>query len=208
MQTIALILIAYLIGSLSFAVLVSRLYGLPDPRSHGSGNPGATNVARTGNKVAAILTLLGDGAKGWFAVWLAQQLAPAWGVADIGVAGAALAVFIGHLFPVFFGFQGGKGVATAAGILLALNVWLGLAVIATWLLTFAMSRYSSLSALVAATLAPVYASLWLDKLFVAMTVLLSALLIWRHRSNIRNLLQGKEGGFKKEAPRPQDKPAE
>lgn len=208
MLTIALIILTYLIGSLSFAVLVSRVYGLPDPHSYGSGNPGATNVARTGNKTAAVLTLVGDGAKGWVAVWLAQHLAAAWSVSEAGVAAAALAVFLGHLFPVFFGFKGGKGVATAAGILLALNVWLGLAVIASWLLTFAMSRYSSLSALVAAILAPVYASLWLDKLFVATVFVLSALLIWRHRSNIRNLLQGKEGGFKKEAPRPQDKPAE
>ena len=197
MGTIALIILAYVIGSISFAVLVSRVFGLPDPRSYGSGNPGATNVMRSGKKAAAILTLLGDGAKGWFAVFLAQQLAPVWGAGDMGVAAAALAVFIGHIFPVFFGFKGGKGVATAAGIMLALNVWLGLAVVATWLLTFALSRYSSLSALLAAVLAPLYAVFFLAPLYVGMLVVLAALLIWRHRANIRKLLQGEESSFKK-----------
>ena len=197
MGTIALIILAYAIGSLSFAVMVSRAFGLPDPRSYGSGNPGATNVMRSGKKAAAILTLLGDGAKGWFAVFLAQQLAPAWGANEIGIAAAALAVFIGHIFPLFFGFKGGKGVATAAGILLALNVWLGLAVVATWALTFALSRYSSLSALLAAALAPVYAAIFLNKLFIGTVIVLSGLLIWRHRANIRKLLQGKESRFKK-----------
>ena len=197
MGTIALIILAYVIGSISFAVLVSRAYGLPDPRSYGSGNPGATNVMRSGKKAAAILTLLGDGAKGWLAVFLAQQLAPAWGVGDMGIAAAALAVFIGHVFPVFFGFKGGKGVATAAGIMLALNVWLGLAVLATWLLTFALSRYSSLSAILAAGLAPLYAAIFLAPLYVGMLVILAALLIWRHRANIRKLLQGEESSFKK-----------
>ena len=197
MATIALIILAYVIGSISFAVLVSRAFGLPDPRSYGSGNPGATNVMRSGKKAAAILTLLGDGAKGWFAVFLAQQLAPVWGVGDMGVAAAALAVFIGHIFPVFFGFKGGKGVATAAGIMLALNVWLGLAVVATWLLTFALSRYSSLSALLAAVLAPLYAAIFLAPLYVGMLVVLAGLLIWRHRANIRKLLQGEESSFKK-----------
>ena len=197
MGTIAIIILAYAIGSISFAVLVSRAFGLPDPRSYGSGNPGATNVMRSGKKAAAILTLLGDGAKGWLAVFLAQQLAPAWGVGDMGIAAAALAVFIGHVFPVFFGFKGGKGVATAAGIMLALNVWLGLAVVATWLLTFALSRYSSLSALLAAGLAPLYAAIFLAPLYVGMLVVLAALLIWRHRANIRKLLQGEESGFKK-----------
>lgn len=197
MGTIALIILAYVIGSISFAVLVSRVFGLPDPRSYGSGNPGATNVMRSGKKAAAILTLLGDGAKGWFAVFLAQQLAPVWGAGDMGVAAAALAVFIGHIFPVFFGFKGGKGVATAAGIMLALNVWLGLAVVATWLLTFALSRYSSLSALLAAVLAPLYAAIFLAPLYVGMLVVLAGLLIWRHRANIRKLLQGEESSFKK-----------
>jgi glycerol-3-phosphate acyltransferase PlsY len=197
MGTIALVILCYLIGSLSFAVIVSRACGLPDPRSYGSGNPGATNVMRSGKKAAAALTLIGDGAKGWGAVYLAQVLAPSWGVQEMGVALAALAVFLGHLFPLFFGFKGGKGVATAAGILLALNPWLGLAVLATWIAVFAVSRISSLSALTAALAAPVYAVFFLNKTLWAMVLVLSALLIWRHRSNIRNLLQGKEGGFKK-----------
>ncbi len=197
MGTIALIILAYLIGSVSFAVLVSRAFGLPDPRSYGSGNPGATNVMRSGKKAAAVLTLLGDGAKGWCAVFLAQQLAPSWGAGDAAIAVSALAVFVGHIYPVFFGFKGGKGVATAAGILLALNGWLGLAVVGTWLLTFALSRYSSLSALLASLLAPLYAYYFLSQLYFGMVTVLSVLLIWRHRANIRNLLQGKESGFKK-----------
>jgi acyl phosphate:glycerol-3-phosphate acyltransferase len=199
MGTIALVILCYLIGSLSFAVMVSRACGLPDPRTYGSGNPGATNVMRTGKKTAAALTLFGDGAKGWAAVFLAQFLAPQWGVNEMGLALAALAAFLGHLFPVFFGFKGGKGVATAAGILLALNLWLGLAVLATWVTVFILSRISSLSALIAAISAPLYAAFFLghSKLTVGMVLVLALLLIWRHRSNIRNLLQGKEGGFKK-----------
>src|ERR1700704_4098587 len=118
MATSGFVLAAYLIGSLSFAVIVSRAFGLPDPHSYGSGNPGATNVLRTGRKAAALLTLLGDGGKGWLAVYLAQLLGPAYGVGAAGIAGAALAVFVGHLYPVFFGFRGGKGVATALGVLL------------------------------------------------------------------------------------------
>jgi glycerol-3-phosphate acyltransferase PlsY len=197
MGTIALIFICYAIGSLSFAVLVSRACGLPDPRTYGSGNPGATNVMRTGKKTAAVLTLLGDGAKGWAAVFLAQHLTPSWGVSDAGIAACALATFLGHLFPMFFGFKGGKGVATTAGILLALNLWLGLAVLASWIVTFALTRISSLSALIAAILAPVYAWFFLSKVYVAMVLVLALLLIWRHRANIKNLVQGKEGGFKK-----------
>ena len=197
MGTIALVILCYLIGSLSFAVMISRVYGLPDPRSYGSGNPGATNVMRSGQKSAAILTLLGDGIKGWGAVFLAQALAPQFGVNEMGIAWAALAAFLGHLYPVFFGFKGGKGVATTAGILLALNLWLGLAVAATWVLVFVLSRISSVSALAAAASAPLYALFFLSKATVGMVFVLAALLIWRHRSNIRNLLQGKESGFKK-----------
>ena len=197
MGTIALVTLCYLIGSLSFAVMISRAYGLPDPRSYGSGNPGATNVMRSGQKTAAILTLLGDGVKGWAAVFLAQALAPYWGVSESGIAWAALAAFLGHLYPLFFGFKGGKGVATTAGILLALNLWLGLAVLATWGAVFILSRISSLSALAAAASAPVYALFFLHQPTVAMVFVLALLLIWRHRSNIRNLLQGKESGFKK-----------
>ncbi|MFZ5474160.1 MAG: glycerol-3-phosphate 1-O-acyltransferase PlsY, partial [Pseudomonadota bacterium] len=157
MGQLALILVAaYLIGSVSFAIVISRLYGLPDPRGHGSGNPGATNVLRTGRKSAAALTLLGDALKGVVAVLLARWATEAWGLPGHVPYLAALAVFLGHLFPVFFGFKGGKGVATALGVLLALNLWLGLACAATWLLVFALTRVSSLSALVAAGLAPLY----------------------------------------------------
>jgi len=145
---------AYLIGSLSFAVIVARVMGLPDPRSFGSGNPGATNVLRTGKKAAAALTLFGDAAKGWLAVWLAGIAGAHFGVQILAVHLAAIAVFLGHLFPIFFGFKGGKGVATALGVMLALDPWMGLAVFATWLAVFAVSRISSLSALVAALLAP------------------------------------------------------
>ena len=147
---------AYLIGSLSFAVIVSYAFGLPDPHSYGSGNPGATNVLRTGKKLAAVLTLLGDGGKGWLAVWLAKVYFAEWGLLPWAIAGVAIAVFLGHLFPVFFKFLGGKGVATAAGILLALNVWLGLAVLATWIIIAVFFRYSSLAALVASVFSPLY----------------------------------------------------
>jgi len=194
MPTIVFVLVAYLIGSLSFAVITSKLFGLPDPRTFGSKNPGATNVLRTGKKAAAALTLLGDAAKGWVAVVLAQHFAPAYGLGETAIALVAVAAFLGHVFPVFFGFQGGKGVATALGILLALNAWLGLGALATWLGAAAVWRISSLSALLAAALAPVYAWFLLGPgpAFLAV-LLLSALLIWRHRSNLQNLLAGKEG---------------
>ena len=150
MNSLIAIILAYLIGSLSFAVIVSKAMGLPDPHSYGSGNPGATNVLRTGKKLAAILTLLGDAGKGWFAVWLAQKYAAEFNLSATTIAGVAIAVFIGHLFPVFFRFLGGKGVATALGILLAINPWLGLATFATWLIMVVFFRYSSLAAIVAA----------------------------------------------------------
>lgn len=198
MTTLIFILIAYLIGSLSFAVIVSKLFGLPDPRSFGSKNPGATNVLRTGKKLAAVLTLLGDAAKGAVAVVLAKVFAAEYGVGDSGVALVAVAVFIGHLYPVFFRFQGGKGVATALGVLLAIHPWLGTMALATWLLAAFMWRTSSLSALIAATFVPLYAGVMYDRdvfaaPFFGATVLLSALLIYRHKANIRNLLAGKEG---------------
>jgi acyl phosphate:glycerol-3-phosphate acyltransferase len=194
MATVVFILAAYLIGSLSFAVLVSRAFGLPDPHDYGSGNPGATNVLRTGKKLAALLTLLGDGGKGWVAVFLAQRFAGDWDVAAAGVAGAAIAVFVGHLFPVFFRFQGGKGVATCAGILFAVHPWLGLGTLATWLVIAAIFRYSSLAAVIAAVFSPVYyAALFGADAMSATIVAMSALLIWRHRENIRRLLAGQEG---------------
>ena len=193
---------AYLIGSVSFAVVVSRVMGLADPRTYGSGNPGATNVLRSGNKKAAILTLLGDAAKGWLAVWLAQLLAPRFGVDEVGIALVVIAVFLGHLYPVFHRFAGGKGVATAAGILLAVNVWLGLATLATWLIIAVFFRYSSLAALVSAVFAPFFYVLMFGFDWIAGAVaLMAVLLIARHRANIAKLLAGKESriGEKKKA---------
>ena len=189
MLTIVFVIAAYLLGSISFAVITSKLFGLADPRTYGSGNPGATNVLRSGKKAAAALTLFGDAAKGWLAVFLAIQFA----LPDVQVALVVLAVFLGHLFPVFLRFKGGKGVATALGVLLALDVWLGLGGLATWLLTAAAFRLSSLSALVAAAATPVYAVLLgLPREWVLASGIMSLLLIWRHKSNIRNLMAGKE----------------
>lgn len=185
---------AYLLGSISFGIIVSKAFGLPDPRTHGSGNPGATNVLRSGKKMAALLTLLGDAAKGWLAVWLAQRF----GLAEAWVYVIAAAVFFGHLYPVYYGFKGGKGVATAAGVLLALSPWLGVSVLATWALAFAMWRISSLSALIAAAFAPIYAAAFFGfGLKAAVVLLLAFMLIWRHKSNIRKLLAGEEAGFSK-----------
>ena len=187
------ILAAYLIGSLSFAVIVSRAMGLSDPRSYGSKNPGATNVLRSGNRAAAVLTLVFDALKGYVPVALALWLAPrfGWGEATVGFVG--LAAFLGHLWPVFFRFQGGKGVATAAGVLLALNPWLGLATLATWIIIAAFFRYSSLASLVAAVFAPFYQLLiWgADATTLAIAVM-SLLLVWRHSANIQKLLAGTE----------------
>ncbi len=197
MATAAFIAVAYLIGSLSFAVVVSRAFRLPDPRSYGSGNPGATNVLRTGRKLAALLVLIGDGGKGWLAVFLAQRYAADFGLDTIGVAGCAVAVFLGHLFPVFFRFRGGKGVSTAAGILLAIHPWLGLATLATWIIIAFFFRYSSLAAVVSAVFAPAYAFLMgvlgfeLGYMLPAV-ILVAVLLVWRHKSNILNLVAGKE----------------
>ncbi|MBK9606457.1 MAG: glycerol-3-phosphate 1-O-acyltransferase PlsY [Betaproteobacteria bacterium] len=187
------VLAAYLIGSVSFAVVVSKLFALPDPHSYGSGNPGATNVLRTGNKAAAALTLFGDGAKGWLAVFLAAQFGPAAGVAPWTLAAVALAVFIGHLFPVFHRFQGGKGVATAAGIMLGLDLWLAAATFGAWLLVAAAFRISSVAALSAAILAPVFAFYFMGNDPRAWIFLpIAALLVWRHKGNIEKLLQGRE----------------
>ncbi len=187
-------LIAYLLGSVSFAVITSWLFKLPDPRTYGSGNPGATNVLRSGKKAAAVLTLLGDAGKGWLAVALAQYYAPMWGLDTEAIALVALTVFLGHVFPLFLNFQGGKGVATAVGVLLGLDIWLGMMAMATWLLVTLIWRISSLSALVAAALTPIYAIviLGMGNITLAITMM-SMLLIWRHQSNIVNLLAGKEG---------------
>jgi glycerol-3-phosphate acyltransferase PlsY len=191
--TLAALVVAYLIGSVSFAVVVSRLMGLADPRGYGSGNPGATNVLRSGNKTAAVLTLLGDAAKGAVAVGLAQAVAPRYGFGDATLAAVGLAAFVGHLFPVFHGFRGGKGVATAAGVLLALSWGVGLATLATWAIVAFFFRYSSLAALVAAVFAPLFYLLMAgaDRVLLPLGAM-AALLVWRHRQNIANLLAGKE----------------
>ena len=194
----AAVLAAYLIGSLSFAVIVSRFMGLNDPRSYGSKNPGATNVLRSGNKLAAVVTLVLDAVKGWLPMALVHWQGAAYGLGDGALAAAGLAAFLGHLYPVFFGFKGGKGVATAAGVLFGVHWLLGLACMGTWLLVAYVSRYSSLSALSCAMLAPLYyvmgdRGLWyVDRLVLLMLVLMGALLIYRHRENISKLLQGKE----------------
>jgi len=188
-----LILAAYFIGSISFAVVVSKAMQLPDPHSYDSGNPGATNVLRTGNKLAAVLTLLGDALKGYFAIFLARALVSVDTDSWILPAVAA-AAFLGHLFPVFHGFKGGKGVATAFGILLGISAWLGLAVLSTWLIVAFFLRYSSLAALMTALFAPVYFVFLYGFQPMAMAItVMSALLIWRHQGNIKKLLNGTEG---------------
>ena len=195
MNTLIATIAAYLIGSISFAVVMSRVFGLSDPRTYGSKNPGATNVLRSGNKKAAIATLIGDAAKGWFAVWLAQLLAERFDVGDFGIALVALAVFLGHLYPIFFKFVGGKGVATALGVLLGLNVWLGLATLVTWLVIAYAFRYSSFAALVSAIFAPFYFGLLFgtdEKEKLLAVIIMSVLLLFTHRGNIGNLLAGKE----------------
>lgn len=197
-ESLLVLLASYLIGSLSFAVILSRAFGLADPRSYGSGNPGATNVLRGGNKAVAALTLLGDAVKGAVAVLLARWATQHYGLPESLPAMAGVAAIAGHLYPVFFGFKGGKGVATALGILLALNPWLGLACAATWLVVFGVLRVSSLAALAAALLSPLYAW-WLGDDLVATAAIagLAVLIFWRHRSNIARLLEGQEGAFKK-----------
>ena len=193
MTAVIFILAAYLLGSVSFAIVVSKLFRLDDPRTYGSQNPGATNVLRSGNKLAAVITLLGD------CVGLNESLQ----LGDAVIAGVALAVFAGHLWPVFFRFQGGKGVATALGVLLGLNPLLGLATLATWLIIARAFRYSSLAALASAIFAPFYYGLLFGVRAQLLAVaIMSVLLIYRHRSNITNLLSGKESriGQKKEEP--------
>jgi glycerol-3-phosphate acyltransferase PlsY len=194
MTMLLFIAAAYLLGSLSFAVIVSRAMRIPDPRQYGSGNPGATNVLRSGRKMAAVLTLLGDALKGWVAVVLATALAPRFGQPEEVALLCALAVFIGHLYPLFFRFQGGKGVATALGVLVGLNPWLGLACLLTWLLVAGVFRISSLAALTAAVLSPVYAGLLMGWGNTTIAVLVIALLlVYRHKSNLIKLYKGEEG---------------
>jgi glycerol-3-phosphate acyltransferase PlsY len=192
-----LIPIAYLIGSISFAVVVSKCMRLPDPHSYGSGNPGATNVLRTGNKLAAVLTLIGDALKGYLAVMLARVLLGDESLTSTLnswlLCGVVIAVFLGHLFPIFHGFQGGKGVATACGILFGINWILGVATLGTWIIVAMFMRYSSLAALAAAVFGPIYFVFLFgfQPMGIALLVV-CLLLIWRHRSNIHNLMNGKE----------------
>ena len=191
-------LVAYLVGSLSFAVVVSRFMGLADPRTYGSNNPGATNVLRSGNKLAAALTLLLDAVKGWLPVWVAVHEGAAYGLGEGTVAMVALAAFAGHVWPVFFRFQGGKGVATAAGVLIGIQPLLGLATLATWLIVAYFSRYSSLAALASALFAPAYYFLghrvawYVDNRVLLAVAVMSAVLIWRHQANIGKLMRGEE----------------
>lgn len=194
MVTVTLTLLAYLIGSISFAVVMSRAFGLPDPRTYGSGNPGATNVLRTGKKPAAALTLLGDGAKGWLAVVIAARYAQP-DAAEVTMAAAAVAVVVGHMYPVFFGFKGGKGVATALGVLLGLNLYVAIGTIVTWLIIAGFFRLSSLAAIVSALFAVFFTLILYDAAhpyFIGVAII-AALLIWRHKSNIRKLIAGTEG---------------
>jgi glycerol-3-phosphate acyltransferase PlsY len=193
MAAVAFVLVAYLIGSISFAVVVSWGFGLPDPHTYGSGNPGATNVLRTGRKSAAVLTLIGDASKGAVAVWLAARYAPDFGLGDKTLATVALAAFLGHLFPLYFRFKGGKGVATAAGILLAADWRAGVAVMGVWIVVALVSRYSSAAAIIAAIAAPALTAWFLGWGAIAWAMsAMSALLVWRHRGNIERLLNGSE----------------
>jgi len=181
---------AYLLGSIPFAIISSRVFGLSDPRSYGSGNPGATNVLRSGNKAAAALTLAGDCLKGWLAVWLAIAL----GFDATAVALAGLAAFLGHVFSVFLRFKGGKGVATALGVIAGINFYIALASLAAWLLVVLISRYSSAAALAAALVAPIVTGFVTSNMVTTSIVLIIAMiLIWRHAANIRRLLAGTEG---------------
>ena len=205
---LAATLLAYLIGSLSFAVIVSRLAGLADPRTYGSHNPGATNVLRSGHKAAAVLTLALDALKGFVPVWAVVIFGPRYGLGEGTAALVGLAAFVGHLWPVFFGFHGGKGVATAAGVLFGLNPWLGLATLATWLVIAAFFRYSSLASIVAAAFAPFYQLLiWRPGWSAAAMVVMSLLLVWRHAGNIRKLLPGTESRIGAKAGAPAARPA-
>src|SRR5450830_1000183 len=194
MATIVFVVAAYLIGSLSFAVIVSRMFGLPDPYSYGSGNPGATNVLRTGKRLAAALTLVGDTGKGALAVVLARHFAADYGVDMTGIALVTVAVFLGHVYPLFFGFKGGKGVATALGILCAIDLRLGVATLASWLVIVLFFRMVSLASIIAAVFAPFY-TVWLFSTaspLLPAVLAIAALLIYRHKENIRRLLAGQE----------------
>ena len=200
------VLAGYLMGSLSFAVIVSRFMGLNDPRTYGSGNPGATNVLRSGNKKAAVLTLLFDAVKGWLPVWWVIHFGQNWSLGSEVAALAGLAAFLGHLYPVFFRFQGGKGVATALGVLMGANPLLCLATALSWIIVVVFSRYASLASLVAAVFAPVYYVMggdvaWpLQPPMLGLLIAMAVLLVWRHRENINRLLAGTESRLGRKTP--------
>lgn len=203
LPSLAFVLAAYLIGSISFAVVVSRALGLADPRTYGSHNPGATNVLRSGHRAAAMLTLAFDALKGYVPVWLALLMAPRYGFGDITIGLVGLAAFLGHLWPVFFRFEGGKGVATAAGVLMAFNPVLGLLTLATWVIVAVFFRYSSLASIAAAVFAPFYQLLiWEPSAMSLAIAVMSLLLVWRHSGNIRKLLAGTESKLGRRAPTP------
>lgn len=203
------VLLAYLLGSLSFAVIVSRFMGLKDPRSYGSKNPGATNVLRSGSKAAAVATLLLDGLKGWLPVVLVKWFGGDYGLADATMAAVAFAAFLGHLFPVFFGFKGGKGVATAAGVLLGIDWLLGLATLVTWILVAWFSRYSSLASMASAGFAPLFYLMgnrgpwYVERSILLAIFVMAMLLVFKHRENINKLMQGTESrlGFGRKSAR-------
>lgn len=196
--TLVCMALAYLAGSIPFAVVVSKAMGLQDPRTFGSGNPGATNVLRTGSKKAALLTLLGDALKGWLPVYIVVQISPQLGLSNWAAALCAVAAFLGHVYPIFLKFKGGKGVATALGVLVALNPWLGLATLATWLIVAYATRYSSLSSIASAVFAPLYYLLganvaWpMSGAYISAIAVISGVLLFRHSANISRLMQGKE----------------
>jgi len=201
MNSLLAIIAGYLIGSLSFAVIISKLMGLSDPRTYGSGNPGATNVLRSGNKLAAVLTLLLDAVKGWLPVWAVLLWGNEFGLNELAAPGVAIAAFFGHVWPVFFRFKGGKGVATAAGVLLGLQPWLGVATLLTWVIVAFFSRISSLAAIAAAFFAPAYYLFgdrlaWqADGLTTLSIAIMSAVLLYRHSANISRLIAGTEPGI-------------
>ncbi len=203
------VVLAYLMGSLSFAVIISRVMGLKDPRSYGSQNPGATNVLRSGSKKAAIATLLLDGLKGWLPVVLVKWFGKDYGMDDAAVAAVGFAAFLGHLLPVFFRFKGGKGVATAAGVLMGIDAMLGLATLATWVIVAYFSRYSSLASIASAVFAPLFyilgdrAGWYVDRGILLAVFMISIVLVVRHRENINKLLAGKESklNFGKSSPK-------
>jgi len=193
MLSLLCVIAAYLIGSISFAIVASRIFRLPDPRSYGSGNPGATNVLRSGRKAAALLTLLGDAAKGLVTILVARYLAPVLGLGEATVAACGVAVFLGHLYPVYFGFKGGKGVATALGVLLGLNVWIALVGLVVFALVAVISRYVSLASVVTAAVLVVVAPVQLGLTPISAAIaIIAVLVIWRHRANMARLISGTE----------------